>query len=139
MQLTDLQSIVTLITSQEERIINQIRATESRSEARDREIHQDVILTKDQVTQINGRLRLVEVKTKGIETTCELRKEYIDDKMDENVQVVKLTKFLNLVFRNPKTSLLITSLVILGSETLVLLAIQYQWIEQIIKYFTIKL
>ena len=122
MEFQDLQPIITLLTEQETRLCKKIDA-----------VHDDVRDTRDKVNIQNGRLRKVELKVAERAVFCNLRSEAIDDKFSEIVPTVKASRFLKMIGKNPKMTGLIFFLMLFTSQTVVLLAVENEWIGKLLK------
>lgn len=116
MDLNDLKPVIDLMTQQEERLSKKID-----------EVHATV---KEQ----NSRIRKNEVALGSVQTNCALRTKLTDEVLKDLKPSIKTTKFINAVTKHPKTSIFIILGGIIGIQSLVMVAIEHQWIGELIKF-----
>ena len=121
MEFSDLGPIITLLSEQEARFVKKID-----------EVHDIVTETNNKITDQNGRLRNVEIKVAQRDTFCKLRETSVDEKLDKAEPTIKVTRLITIVTKNPKFTLSLFFGVVIGTQIIVLTAIEHGWMKQLI-------
>ena len=114
-------------------VIDLMKGQESRLTKMINDVHSDVKDTNEKVTKINGRLRGVEIKVAERDMFCQLRGIVVDEKLEQYKPTIKVTRFLHLITKNPKITLLIFLGVIATIQTVVVSAVEKGWLIKIIQ------
>lgn len=123
--MNDLSIIVTLIGESEERMCKKID-----------EVHEDVKDTNQKITAQNGRLRDVEVRIGKRETYCKERSISINKALDEMKPSATTTKIFNMLGKHPRITGFLIFAILFTSQTIVLLAVEHEWLDKLFKAFT---
>lgn len=127
MDMSELQPIIDLMTLQEERLY--LKMKELHEDIR--ETRDDVKETQKEVKKINGSLRDAQLKIKDIESNCKVRNAGCALTIQNAQKASWLLNHLNAMVEKPKTTIVLIILAILGLQTIVLKAVEENWMAKI--------
>lgn len=153
MDIKELQPILALLKDQKEDLLDEMKAIEKRGiknydgrgkRLRDEQekIHNSLESIDKGVKTINGRVRAVEVKTasheiciKNLEDEVENGKKTYYTTVDKLKIYAMVIKTFNWMGKYPKISIAAFFGIIVGLQSLIMLAIEKQWIGKFIDIF----
>lgn len=99
-----------------------------------KEVKSDTKGTYEEVKKINGRLRKVEGDIIRVDGVVEARGITCAKKLEDLVPSIPLMRHLNAFSKSPKIFLLLFIGFIIGVQTLILEAVQNNWLSQLLMF-----